>query len=394
LTPNNQYNQKINGVQYLVTEVRRALYPTTIGRITLDPAILNVAGSFFNQGLQLQTNVVEINVSALPEGAPEGFKGAVGQYEMHVWIDPETAKVNEPIHLYVRISGKGNSNTLPDPTDGIDFTRDGWRVYDPQITTDMTQVGEELQGEKLISRLLLPTKPGKLTIPALAVVYFDPELDAYQAIESESITIPVAEGDTAAPVIVISDGKQDIQVLGADIRHIKNAPPTLAMAHQDLTTSIWYWSGWVVPMLAVIGTFLWQRHRQTIKSDDRLLRQQRALRTALKQIKQLKENDKEALLYAGAARILTMYLGDKFLVAASGLTRDTIREMCANQVPQDMITRLLTCLDWADEGRFAPAAMGRQASDLVDEIHDLVLKLDNVLDQNRNGQRKSKELIV
>ena len=175
LSPNNQYNQTVDGQEYLVTEVRRAIFPTATGKINLDPALLTVPGDFFNQGIQLQTNSVTLDVRNLPENPPANFSGAVGRFAMQAWVEPEASRVNEPVSLYVRIQGTGNSYTLPDPTEGLQENVSGWRAYDPQITMNMEQIGGDIAGEKLIERLLVPTAPGVLHIPAFSLAYFDPD---------------------------------------------------------------------------------------------------------------------------------------------------------------------------------------------------------------------------
>ena len=390
LSPNNQYEQEIGSRQYLVTEVRRVLYPTVAGAFTLDPAILTIPGGFFSRGLQLQTNFVEGQVKSLPDGAPASFTGAVGQFSIQSWIEPKVAKVNEPINLYVRITGNGNSSTLPDPTQNVDLTQAGWRVYDPQITTDMTQSADGFHGEKEIVRLLLPTKPGELDIPAFILVYFDPEQDAYQEVATNAMTVQVAEGDAEMPVVVVGDGKQDIVVLGADIRHIKNAPPSLSTIRQKVTSSVWYWLGWFIPLGAVMAAFLWRRRRDAIERDSGQFRQQRALRTAQKRLQALQQIENEEVQYAGIARSVTQYLGDKFLLAPAGLTRETIHRQLIDRVPGNLVDKLVACLDWADAGRFAPAADGRHPRDLIQEVLILVRQVDNALEYKESRDRLSR----
>jgi hypothetical protein len=378
LTPNNQYYQHVEGREYLVTEVRRALFPTVPGETTLAPSTLTIPGDMFNRGVELQTNPVSVDVRPLPEGAPEDFAGSVGQFEIEAWVDPTESRVNEPVTLFVRVTGAGNVDVLPDPTEGAEEALTGWRVYDPQVTTNVGQEGDVIRGEKLFERPLVPRTDGELTIPSFGLSFFDPAEGAYRRVETEPLAVRVAPGEAQAPGPVLV-GKQDVVVLASDIRHIKPAPPALATDRTSLLAQPLYWVGWGLPLLAVVGTWLWDRRRRYLEHDVAYARAQRARRLArqrLSEARKLVETDQDAA-YAAVARALTAYLGDKCNLPAAGLTRDTIqRTLTECSVPDEATDRLLACLDWADSGRFAPAAAGRDVSELVQEAEEIITELE------------------
>jgi len=383
LSPNSQFNQVIGQRQYLITEVRRALFPTATGDMILNPAKLSVPGDFFNQGFELSTNAVTVSVQALPAGAPDGFAGAVGQFEITAEVEPTQGRVNEPVTLRVRVKGAGNINALPDPTALSEDAFPGWRVYDPKVTTNVGQQGSTIQGEKVFERLLVPKTEGTLTIPGFNLVFFDPG-GMYRTASTAPIAVPVAAGEAAAPgPVVIGDGKQDVVVLGSDIRHIKAAPPVLMSARAPLLASPLYWVGWFLPLLAVAGTWGWTRRQQTLAQNVAYARTLRARKLARKRLaeaeKQLHQDADAA--YAAVARALTHYLGDKANLPPAGFTRDAIEQtLAARGVPPALIARVLACLDWADSGRFAPGAAGRSVADLVREAETVIAELEGVVD--------------
>lgn len=387
ITPNTQYNQTVAGRDYLVTEVRRALFPTTQGQVSITPAMLIIPGDFFNQGFELKTNAVDVNVHPLPDNAPAGFNGAVGKFAIEAWVDPIKGRVNEPVTLFVRVSGTGNVNTVPDPTDVDEENLPGWRMYDPQITTDTGQQNGIVQGTKTFERLLVPKTEGTLNIPAFELVFFDPE-GMYRTTTTDPIAVLVSAGDQeAAGPVIITNGKQDVVVLGSDIRHIKAASPALVTTSKSLLNNTLYWIGWLLPLLAVAGTWAWDHRRHTLKHDVAYARLLRARRLAHKRLveatKLLKSNENAAhsdAPYSAVASALTHYLGDKLNLPAAGLTRDAIRQTLeARDVSEESVERLLTCLDWADSGRFAPAAGGRNAGDLVEEAEAVIAALEEAI---------------
>lgn len=385
LSPNTQYNQTIGGQMYLVTEVRRALFAAQPGEFTLEPAVLSVPDDFFNRGFELSTQSVVVTVQPLPDGAPEGFAGAVGQFTMTATLEPVQGRVNEPVTLIVRVAGAGNVSAVPDPTALDADAFPGWRVFDPQVTTDVKQQGTLIQGEKVFERLLVPKTEGVLTVPAFKLVFFDPG-GMYRTATTAPIEVSVAAGEAAvAGPVVIGDGKQEVVVLGSDIRHIKAAPATLRTARRAWVVSPWYWAAWLAPLLAAIGVWRWERQQHALAHDvayARTLRARKQAQWQLVEAANLLPTGDADVVYAAVARALTHYLGDKYNLAAAGLTRDTIRQaLAARAVSDDLAARVMDCLDWADSGRFAPVAAGRQPADLVREAEAVIAALEGALGQ-------------
>lgn len=145
-----------------------------------------------------------------------------------------------------------------------------------------------------------------------------------------------------------------------------------------------YWVGWGLPLLAVIGTWLWDRRRRYLQHDIAYARKQRAPKLAHQRLNKARKLAKEETtadaVYATVARALIHYVGDKFNLPSAGLTREIIRQtLTQHAVPEAVIDRALTCLDWADSGRFAPVAAGRNAEALVQEARDVVAEIERVV---------------
>jgi hypothetical protein len=139
-----------------------------------------------------------------------------------------------------------------------------------------------------------------------------------------------------------------------------------------------------LPLLAAAGVWAWDRRHRRLSSDAARVaaRSQRARRLARKRLTQARQKTREDqdAAYTAVARALTDYMGDKFNLPSAGLTRDAIRHtLAAQHVPADLIERALTCLDWADSGRFAPVAAGRDADDLIDEAEAIIGELEQTI---------------
>jgi hypothetical protein len=384
LSPNQVYEQTVAGRVYRVTEVRQALFPTAAGATTIGPATLTIPGGFFQDDTVLETNPVSVEVQPLPDGAPDDFAGAVGQFEITSWTEPEQARVNEPLTLFVRVSGSGNLATLPDPTQGLETRLPDWRVYDAQTTTEVSPADAVVQGSKTVERLLVPRAPGKSDLPGFSLAFFDPEQGRYRRSATDPLSVNVGPSDEAVASPPLGPGgKLDVDIIASDIRHIKPAPPAL---RRDVTTPLQsplYWLMWLLPALAVSGVWAWERRRRRLSSDAAYARSRRALGAArgrLDNARKAAPSDPDAA-YAAVAEAITNYLGDRFNLPAAGLTRDDVRQLLRDYPVSDELTsRMLSCLDWADSGRFAPGGAGPSIEDLIHGAEDVIRALDAALD--------------
>lgn len=383
LKPDNVFEHSVGGRSYRVTEIRLALFPTGAGPVTIPQAILTIPGDLFNTDIVLESEPVVIDVQPLPAPSPDGFLGAVGQFELVSWVKPTETSANEPVTLFVRVSGIGNVTALSDPTEGKDALLPDWRVFDPQTTTTVSQVGDAVHGEKLFERLLVPKTAGDLTIPPLSLVYFDSQAAEYRRVESDPVVVQVRPGeDLATGLLTNGNNKQDITLLGSDIRHIKASPPSLVTHRTQLLESPLYWLGWVVPPLVMAGVYTWDRRRRRLSGDRAYARAQRAHRVARKRLAEANRRAREDGdgAYAIVARALNDYLADKFNLPSASLTRDVIRRTsAAHNLPEQLVEGLLTCLEWADSGRFAPVAAGREIHELIAEAEAIIAHLERNL---------------
>ncbi|MBN1401976.1 MAG: protein BatD [Anaerolineae bacterium] len=384
--PNRSYLQRIEGRAIQVTEVRRALIPMSAGEVTIAPATLEVPGDLLNRGIRLQTEAQSLDVRPYPAGAPADFAGAVGRFDIEAWAEPEGTQSGEPVTLYLRVRGHGNLELVSDPLEAIlaDLERD-WRVYDVEVSTDLGTENDLVSGERVFARPLLPKAEGTLTIPSLAMTFFDPELGVYRSVAAEPVLVHVTPaGAQAGAANALGATKSDVMLVGSDIRHIKPAPPLLTTRRASPLKAPLYWAAWILAPAAVVGLWGWDRRRRRLATDVAALRAHRAQRLArsrLSEARRLLRDGREDEGYGTLARALTGYLGDKLNLTPSGLTRDGIRAALAEaNVRPRLVERILLCLERADSGRFAPGVpTGEGLERLIDEARSLVAEIERGL---------------
>lgn len=181
------------GQSYVAITYWSTLSPLRAGEVTIGPAKvrLTYVDIYFDGGtrrVQLEANLdvpeYKFEVQALPDGAPKGFDGAVGQFNLSANIPKTEVVEGEPISIDVTVRGSGNLDKLSSPK-MIDPT--GWRVYD----ATPKQRGEErreLSGEVVFSQFIRPLEM-KTSVPGFSMVYFDPLDETYKTASTEPIPI-------------------------------------------------------------------------------------------------------------------------------------------------------------------------------------------------------------
>ena len=362
--------QVIDGIPYRIEEIRVGLFPITAGKVTIEPAKLSLPLSERGRPQSsngLITNPVEINVRPLPkEGKPINFTGTVGQYRIHAQTDRQTIEAGDGFTLRVQISGTGNIKTMHTPTVP---TLPNMAIYDPQITDAIGVVDSKVRGSRTYEYVIIPSKEGNWTIPAIDYPYFDPQAESYQVARTVPITIDVLPNPNGA-VGTITPGttQSDIHLLKQDIRYIK--PDSLKLSNQHLQPykRISFWVVQTLPIAVALLVWLY-RQRQT-KRDPKQLREQYAAKNALQIIEDTKKHPttEPTVFYGTLANGLYQYIGDIFDVSPGGLNPELVRQRCeAAGFPESATTQIVGTLTQCDYVRFAPIAAN--PTDMADALN-------------------------
>ena len=118
-----EYTSTVNSKEYNVIELRTVLFPTVVGTAAIDPGALTLQAAATGERRSFKSDTVSVQVRPLPAGAPEGFAGAVGRFNIYANVDTTTARTGEPVQLTVVVSEREISRrsrilTGPISTDG------------------------------------------------------------------------------------------------------------------------------------------------------------------------------------------------------------------------------------------------------------------------------------
>ena len=165
------------------------IIPNEAGNIELNPASVsyNEAG---NRSENLKSNAVKLNVKKLPSGSPNNYRNAVGKFDVDI-VNKETAdriEINKPINITLKMKGVGNMNSvhLPKIIESESYT-----VYKPEISKNIHSTKDGIAGEITANYVLIPRKPGVITINSEAFSFFDPKKQQYVDLGSKALMLSV-----------------------------------------------------------------------------------------------------------------------------------------------------------------------------------------------------------
>ena len=381
-----QYEQDIGGIRYNVIEFDTVIYPTRTGEIKIGPAKLdcNVLvkedftrrsgpggfnnffdddffNSFFSNSqtkpMTVESTDVALNVLPLPEeGKPEGFSGAVGQFDLDVQLGPNEVKAGDPITLRLKLSGKGNLSavTLPALT-----SQEKFKTYDPQI--------KEENNTKILEQVLIPNTEELAEIPAIQFSYFDPNLQKYETITKGPFPVKVTKLPEEEKFKVIGTEKQEPvaqlgqppETLGQDILFIKEEPGQLRRKGNHLYANPFYYFILLVFCLLWLWGCLWLRKREKLQGDvtyaRRLLAPKEA-RRGLQQAEALMRQNKKVEFYDALFKTFQQYLADKIHLPAGAINfENVVPRLNSGKIETQFIQDLKKIFEECEMVRYAAA---------------------------------------
>ena len=364
-------SRMVAGRRYAIEEINKVLFPTIAGPITIGPAFISIPGGLTEPARRLRTMPVDLDVRPLPPGEPAGFSGAVGRFSISGRTNSASGAVNEPLTITVNLTGEGNFDLLPHPS-WPDMP--GWRTFDAAPRTISRIDDGLLIGRRTYERTLVPREAGDFTIPPVSFTYFDPFRERYETIYTDPIPVTVAEGTTPPPPDTTGDS---VEKQATDIRHIKPAPGSLAVASDPLHERGLYWAMAAIPAVVLAAAIGWRRMRVAAS---RASPSDRAHRRARRMLRMARKAGSDPYVAAGDA--LGAYIGDKLGQPLSGLTHDALsRLLLSRGADPDLVARVEACLNASEGGRFAPGNEGPESgAELVKETSVVLSGLEKQLE--------------
>ena len=386
-----------NGRNYNTLVWRQlVLFPQQTGQIeipsvTFEGTVSQMVASadpfdaFFNGGnyVKITKNIVTpkltINVKELPAGKPANFSGGVGEFTLSSSINTQELKTNDAVTIKLIISGTGNMKLINTPEVG--FPQD-FEIYDPKVDNKFNLTRNGLSGNKVIEYLAIPRHAGTYTIPPIEFSYFDLKSQSYKTLKTDAYTLNVAKGEGNSDQVVANfTSKEDLKVLGQDIRYIKTGDTHLTKKDDYFFGSISYYLWYIIPLGLFIAFLAINRKQAMENANVAKVRTKKANKVATKRMKnagKLLAEKKSEAFYDEVLKALWGYISDKLSMPVSQLSKDNIEEeLQKHQVADELIKEFINNLNECEFARYAPGNQDEKMDKIYSSAIDVISKMEN-----------------
>lgn len=339
-------------------------------------------GSLFNrifresETIELETAVHHMQVRPLPTtGQPEGFSGAIGQFNLELSTDRSACQVQDPITLSLKISGSGNFSRIQAPKLA---QSDAWRRYPPDASMEVSAT-DPLSGSKRFDYILRPKIAGQLSTPHSVFSYFDPESASYLELEIPGQRIEVSPGLQAASTSTNS-------LAASSLRSAKNSDPSdesepFVLDKSPILKPSWLSQLWAnrgclyvinaVLSLLCLGGFLRMRHTKKLRTQ-MIYRQRyeakKLLKSALARAQTAQKNNDSDTFSAATQDAIRCAITSKNGEVLSNAELPKIEAALDRlSVDETIRSQLLQLFTWANQSRYAPQSTPQRAEPLSEQ---------------------------
>lgn len=394
----NFQREKFRGKVYDVGLMRSyILFPQQTGEITIDPFMIDLVlqtrkksrdifDDFFGGNVQhvrktLSSGKVKIFVKPLPNGAPESFKGAVGQFSMTANASRNEVMANSAFSINVKVTGTGNLKLMETPV--VQLPPD-FESYEAKVIENFKNSPQGSNGTKQFEIPVIARSAGTFTIDPVEFTFFDPKTGKYVTLQSAPIRVEVAKDPNAGTSGIMSGavGKEEITLLGKDIRHICLKEGRWISRTRLFFGSVWYYLLFV-GLLGVLSLSYWLlRQKHALQEDSVRFKNKRAnkvVNARLKKAKSILEGEAEAffveLLWA-----LNGYVRDKLNIAQADYSRNRAQEELARfGASEHDIEAFIAIVDACEFARYAPSQSQTNRQALFEQARQLITSLEQTL---------------
>jgi hypothetical protein len=216
-----QYQTKINGRPGAVVETRYAVFPQQSGELIIPSMLYQVSinsgqrdlwdrfyGNSQNNILRLRTDEQRINVLPAPASVSAGdWLPALNVSLSEHWSTSlDSLKIGEPITRSITIKADGLTAGQINPLQLAPI--DGLTFYNDQAQTDDQKSANGVEGSRIETIAIVPTKAGHFTLPEIKLNWWDTKTNSIRTATLPAVSLTVGLGDMsqlAAPANEIEE---------------------------------------------------------------------------------------------------------------------------------------------------------------------------------------------
>ena len=383
------YDDKIYQVGVLKKTI---LFPQQNGQLKVEPFSMALlvrqqmkARSFFDDFFdnyrtvkaRITSDPVTVNVKDLPS-APATFMGGVGNFNIASELSSTHVTTNDAVTLTLKVTGNGNIRLIRTPE--LKLPSD-FEVYDPKATDNVKAGNNGVSGTKTIEYLFQPRFEGDYTIPSIKFAYFNPATGSYITKATPEYTLHVEKGTEEQSATVVSSlRKEDVQLIGQDIRFIKTGKPLLHIQGSTFYGSKLFYLLYILSAILFVVLYIVYRKKARENANIALMRNKKANRVATKRLKSaagyMKQNNNEAF-HEAILKAFQGYLSDKLGIPIADLNRENaVSKLKDKKVDELVIGDLNVVIDQCEFARYAPSGGSEARHELYKKAESVMSRLE------------------
>nr|WP_315029571.1 BatD family protein [uncultured Chryseobacterium sp.] len=241
------------------------VFPNEAGYVEV-PGVSASVNSYSNKN-KIVSNKIKLNVRKLPEGAPECFKNAVGNFNVSVYnVSKEKAEAKKPLNVVVKVSGEGN---LPDMELPKIVNSPDYEVFAPKITSKITPGSTGMKGEILANYVVIPKKSGDISIKTEQFAFFNPESKEYVDLGQKTLALNAFSHDQ------IMESRSTVEKVNEytnNLLETVNTPVLKTTSLKVKEKSKFHWNILLTNIVILLGLFIayllfktWQKKRTLVR---------------------------------------------------------------------------------------------------------------------------------
>jgi hypothetical protein len=263
----------------------------------------------------------------------------------------------------------------------IEFPND-FETYDPKTKQDVSVTAAGTKGKRTFEYVLIPRFAGEFKLKPVSFSYFDPKTKSYKQLSSDAITLNVLRtGGESSDIgaAQLAPKKEDVQIIGKDIRFIKTDEPELQRRESGFYRSKLFYALSTLPFIGMSASIFLFGFFRTKYSDINALKSKRAGGIAKKHLSKATKilNGENEPFYDAVSHALFGYISDKLVIPSSELNREKIEEtLRAKNISSGTQEKLKKALDECEMVRFAPGIIrGKEemlsaSKQIIEELED------------------------
>lgn len=378
------------------------LFPQQDGKIIIDPMTINLVvriedssmrtnsmfDSFFGGGGYrdirkiVSTESVSINVKPYPSNAPASFSGAVGEFTMNGSLSSDIIAANGSSNLIITINGSGNIPLVSEPK--VDLPT-SFELYKVSSEENINVSSSGVRGTKTFTYPFIARAKGEYTISPTEFTYFSPENGRFITLSTSSFKMGVTEDTSAASKgggqqIITGVTREELKILGSDIRHIMTAAPSLKPDNSFFFGSVTYFFIIAILILLTVAAVYILRKVISESKDTVRVKSKKANKVALSRLKEAKgalDKNDSAVFHDAVLKAMWGYVADKLNISQAELSRDNVTEqLSARGVSPSEIEEFMSIITACEEARYAPVTSGTMTG-IYDKGAEVITQFEN-----------------